>query len=321
MSLRTRIFLSHALVIMLALGLAFVTLLVLLRDLPERQRQTQLAARAEDLVQAWQQAGAQPGAEPARLRAFASDFAAARRARVLTTDGSGRVTSDSASNARNAMTDQTLDLSRTQRDGTPGPGDPAIGVFRDPAGRRYLFAATPIGPAAGNWLALAQIAAEPRPLLGLLDDLSLSLARALLIALALATAVAAFVARSIARPIGEVARAARALADGNPGPQVQVSGPAEVRMLAGDFNRMTARVASARRTEREFIANLSHELRTPLTAISGFAQAIRDGDTPDPARAAAIVFRGIRPAAAHGDRAAGLCPVGIRQRANGVGAG
>ena len=44
-------------------------------------------------------------------------------------------------------------------------------------------------------------------------------------------------------------------------------GPPEVRRLAGEFNRTTAKLATLLTSQEQFVADASHELRTPLTAL------------------------------------------------------
>ncbi|MDP9236153.1 MAG: HAMP domain-containing histidine kinase [Chloroflexota bacterium] len=94
------------------------------------------------------------------------------------------------------------------------------------------------------------------------------------------------------RPLGKVTGGIRAVARGDYGQRVVVSGPAEVRALAEDVNTMADSVETSQRALREFLANVSHELRTPLTSIRGFSQAMLDGtlDTREERERAARVI-------------------------------
>ncbi len=301
MSLRTRLFLAHTLVIALSLGAALLTLLVLLRDVPDRQRQVALLARAEDLSDFGRllPVNEQPAG---RVRERLLRFANARRARVLITDNAGVVQVDTANNISATMLGKTLDLSNivTERgfenaaakaaaENAPLPGTGAVGSFVDGLGRRFLFGAVP-NTRADAWLVISQAGNERRLPIGMLDDLATPLLRALIIALGVSALAAVLMARSIARPVRSVVQAARAVASGRMDQRVALSGPPEIRQLASDFNIMTERVHAAQQTEREFMVNVTHELKTPLTSIQGFAQAIRDGDAPDARRAAAIIY-------------------------------
>jgi signal transduction histidine kinase len=93
----------------------------------------------------------------------------------------------------------------------------------------------------------------------------------------LAAAAAFFLARRIVRPVARVAAASRSLAAGRRPEPVPVEGAAELETLAVAFNDLAE-------PERSFLLSVSHELKTPLTAISGYAEALREGAvTPDDA--------------------------------------
>lgn len=299
MSLRLRLFLSHALVIVIGLGVLFVALLLLLRQVETRRLQRQLGLTAAAVTRFGRVLPINETGQARlfeRLRRFSQD----QRARVLLLGADGKITFDSAPEKQGNMEgeqislDKSLILQQAQNDATAD--DSKVGEFRDHAGQRWLFAAVPI-PAAGNrsdlnWLALAQ-PANSGVLATIVDEMGMPLAQALLIALLVSAVMAALVARSIASPIQQVAAGAQAFAKGNYDQRVPASGPSEVRQLAADFNDMAAQVQSAHQTERDFVANISHELKTPLTSIQGFAQALRDGDVSDDAgvkRAAQIIY-------------------------------
>jgi two-component system sensor histidine kinase BaeS len=53
---------------------------------------------------------------------------------------------------------------------------------------------------------------------------------------------------------------------------------------------MAEALERAQGLERQFLLSISHDLRTPLTSIRGYAEAIADGATPDPQRAAAVIL-------------------------------
>jgi signal transduction histidine kinase len=282
MSIRNRLLASFLLIIAIATTVTFGALLVQLRNQPELQRQTQLMTRAEDLAEFGRLVQAnEPNQNNLRLRL--ARFSNLRRARVLLTDANGRVITDTVARADWTMAGQTIDLSRR-----PVDNDGAIGEFRDGGNRRFLFGAV-VSKQEGTWLVLSQAAAERTLALGLLDELTGSIARAFLVALAIAIPLAVLIARSISRPIQRVADGVRAMTESRAATPITPEGPREVAQLASDFNVMADRVHTAQQTEREFVANVSHELRTPLTSIQGFAQAIRDGATRDTAHAANII--------------------------------
>lgn len=113
-----------------------------------------------------------------------------------------------------------------------------------------------------------------------------------LIGLAAALVVGFLLSQSVAAPLRNIARAARNVARGNYRQRVPATGPREVRDLAANFNRMTAEVQASQQTLRDFLANISHELKTPLTSIRGYSEALLDGtidDEPGINRSARII--------------------------------
>ena len=104
-------------------------------------------------------------------------------------------------------------------------------------------------------------------------------------------AVASFLsARAITRPIRRVAEASRALAGGASPAPVPVEGSAELAALAAAFNDMAAQLTDAREAERAFLLSVSHELKTPLTAIRGYAEGLEE-ELIAPEEAAEIIGR------------------------------
>src|SRR5439155_24343806 len=53
---------------------------------------------------------------------------------------------------------------------------------------------------------------------------------------------------------------------------------------------MAAALERSKGVERQLLLSVSHDLRTPLTSIRGYAQAIADGATPDPAGAGNVIL-------------------------------
>ena len=170
-------------------------------------------------------------------------------------------------------------------------------AIKDANGDAWLHSRTRLPD--GSWL----LVAAPRPrLLPVLDTLKDELWRPMtqgaLIALLLALILAYLLARWIADPLQQLVGAARSVAATTSRPAdgrteyVSERGPHEVRELTRAFNAMLRRVEASQKSQKEFVANVSHELKTPLTSIQGFSQAIMDGtaDSPDSRHQAAEII-------------------------------
>jgi len=95
-------------------------------------------------------------------------------------------------------------------------------------------------------------------------------------ALALGLGVLALIVRSINDPLKRLTEGTRAVAAGDFGHRIEAGG-GELGRLAGDFNRMTARLAELERVKKELLSRVSHELRTPLVAMHETNQLLLDG--------------------------------------------
>jgi signal transduction histidine kinase len=101
-------------------------------------------------------------------------------------------------------------------------------------------------------------------------------------ALVLSTVIAWPLASSIARPLSGMTHAAEQIARGDLDQRLPpVWGNDEVARLARAFDRMAQEVGRSQRALRSLLANVSHDLRTPLTSIQGFSQALTDGTLAD----------------------------------------
>jgi two-component system sensor histidine kinase BaeS len=109
----------------------------------------------------------------------------------------------------------------------------------------------------------------------------------LLLATALAVAAAALAAWLLAgrltAPLARLVAAARRVGDGDLSTRVQVDGDGEVAEVAAAFNDMAAGLERAQGEQRAFLASVGHELKTPLTTVQGYTEALLDGTVDDPA--------------------------------------
>ncbi len=137
--------------------------------------------------------------------------------------------------------------------------------------------------------------AAPRPRVALTnvftDDFLPLILQSGIFALLLSLVVAFFFARWIADPLQKVVIAARQMPSAAIKP-VEPQGPHEVQELTRAFNGMIQRTQASQKSQRDFVANVSHELKTPLTSVQGFAQALIDGtaDTDESRQQAAQII-------------------------------
>jgi len=146
-------------------------------------------------------------------------------------------------------------------------------------GQAYFAAAVKISPARSPIGATYVVLAQPQALVAsaAAGDLLGRLLEAGGVALVVAMLLVLLVSRSLTGPLTQLAGAAEDIAAGNYSRRVGIRGQDEIGMLGAAFNRMAEAVERARKTQRDFLANVSHELKTPLTSLIGFSQALVDG--------------------------------------------
>jgi two-component system sensor histidine kinase BaeS len=91
---------------------------------------------------------------------------------------------------------------------------------------------------------------------------------------------AALIARWLSRRLDALRHGANRLADGDYGARIAVVGLDEFAQLAADFNNLASALENARRSRRQWLADIAHELRTPLTALRAEIEALQDGVRP-----------------------------------------
>lgn len=273
-SLRSRLWLSYAFIIVTGLSIVTMVLFLSLIRNPLLYRQTteRLNAVQTVLIERSQE----PNAPPVSVLVKRSGETFGVRILLF---------------SRNQQL--LFDTSSTEM-GLPFPPRRAVlqslPTVRDEAGRVWLYSIGQLSD--GTYLMVA----DQRPRFTLVNAFSDEFLPVILlsggIALLLSLIVAFVFAGWIANPLQKVVNAAAEM------PSVatkvlEVGGPHEVQELTRAFNSMVTRVQSSQRSQREFVANVSHELKTPLTSIQGFAQAILDGtaDTEEArGRAAQVIF-------------------------------
>ncbi|MEM9561246.1 MAG: HAMP domain-containing sensor histidine kinase [Actinomycetota bacterium] len=174
--------------------------------------------------------------------------------------------------------------------------DETVLVDHDDAvvGLRPLAIAT--DPATATQLRFALLAAQPVTAVPRRTVVWFLLSSAIVLVGALVAGI--LLARRLVHPIRAIEATTAALAAGQLDARVRIHGEdidgtsggpgggADHRGLGGNdelvqlgrsVNRMAADLERSRALDQQFLLSVSHDLRTPLTAISGYAEALRDG--------------------------------------------
>jgi len=277
-SLRSRLWLSYALLITTALFITAVVIIIYIVRSPLVHRQALSNLNAVSAVILDNTDVNLRDLPRDALQSIAERYDSVFDVRVLFITTGREVIADSRLYSQAAFPASAVRFLRT----TP--------IFKDKNGQSWLVTVGKIKD--GLWLVLG----TPRPntplLLLLRDELVLPFLVAGIIALILSLLVAYSLARWIAGPLQGMLSAARSVPTQQTG-LLPLKGPREVKELTGAFNEMNNRVQASQKSQREFVANVSHELKTPLTSIQGFAQAILDrtaGDEAKRQQAARIIY-------------------------------
>lgn len=304
-SLRSKLFLSHFVVILLAFLLAALVAVVPLRRAQNATEETRLQASAQSVARQLdlaRQIGQRAAPESAtNLRVLQALIDAERRQtgrRVLLSSHDGVILLDSADSGSlvgeqlSGLPGAILRVDRLALEVDAGaPGGEAVVIPREAV-------STPLRTVDDFIGAVATTSHVDVPLDGRLYVVTLAPSQRLpvfdrgLAPFVLAAGAAAVIsiplafllARTISRPISELTRAARAISGGDltrraPGSDDK----GEVGTLVNAFNTMVERLAQTHDSQRQLLANVAHELRTPLTSVQGYAQALREGVLRDEA--------------------------------------
>ena len=258
-SLRSRLWLSYALLIVTALGVVAIILFSYLITNPLLYRQTLERLRAVQgvVLENSRTSNSQPISISAQKASLIFDV------RVILYSQDKQMTLDTYSGKEAAL---PFPEKRVFARDMP--------LIRDANGKAWLYSIELLPDK--TYL----LVASPRPKFSIsnvfTDDFLPLILRSGLFALLLSLVVAFFFARWIADPLQRVVTTAREMPSADVKP-VDIRGPHEVQELTRAFNGMMMRTQASQRSQRDFVANVSHELKTPLTSIQGFAQAILDG--------------------------------------------
>ena len=151
----------------------------------------------------------------------------------------------------------------------------------DAAGELILFAAAPLRE-DDHLLGAVQLALPTAVTTAAVRHRWIALAGWVALLTGLALAASLYLAASLTRPLEALRRSALKLAAGNLAERIP-TGPAtqpqnEIGQVAAAFNHMAGQVQAMVEEQRAFAGNAAHELRTPLTTIRLRSEALRSGE-------------------------------------------
>lgn len=277
MSLRTRLILSYLLIVVLCLGIAAVSVSVLLQSYRDEASLTRLDDITRPINIQIRILLRNQTTNIADIWADIQDQSQSNNIYILFVDNQGNL-------LRQASPDNvTLDLSIPN--GFPhGFSQASHGTFTTSTGQNFIFSAYPlirmIDPQSPKTETV--ILCQPQSsMAAILGGVVRPFVWAGLIALVISLVLAFLMARSVYRPIQRLSKAAGNIAQGHYDEVVPVTGTDEISKLALNFNEMAAKVKDSQQQLRHFVADVSHQLKSPLTSIQGFAQAMLDGTASD----------------------------------------
>jgi two-component system, OmpR family, sensor kinase len=270
-SLRTTIVAAIAYVLVLAIVVLEVPLVINLSRRVDAEVKAEAAGQAQIVAAT---AGDLAGEPPKRVQPLVETAARQLGGRVIVLDRRGRVVVDSAGPGLRGVSY----ADRPEVETALGPtGRTAQGErHSESLGDDLLFTAVPV-LAAGRPAGAVRVTQSVTAVNAEVRSDAIGLIGVGVAALMLGLGVAWVLAGFLARPPRSLAEAARRVAAGDLEARAPESGPREQREVAHAFNDMTARLASALRAQRDFVANASHQLRTPLTGLRLRLEAAADG--------------------------------------------
>jgi len=266
-SLRSRLWLTYTLIILLAVGGVILALVLTLRESPLLYRQA--LNELEITTELW-------GRELESLmgqnfqdisQTFLQETTSnAVQAAIIARDGSFFISNTSDDEMLFQSIFKQLNLSSSAEGGTL--------LYKDAAGQDWFYRVRALG---NNYFLLTLIEKPVFSFTTIIKDEFIGpIMRSALIVIIMAIFFSLAISNWITLPLKKISKSAEALSNGKL-VEIPLEGPKEVRKLTDAFNLMSKNIAASYRSQREFIVNISHEFKTPLTSIQGFAQAIVDG--------------------------------------------
>jgi len=213
------------------------------------------ASFAEDTLQA--------GTQSAALRRLVADYQARTGGRIVVVDRRGRSIADSHPTTAGERAFGTRPEIAAALRGTTVAGIRTSKTLHE----RLLYVAVPVA-SAGRVFGAVRITYPTSTLDHRVRRYRLTLAAVALTVLAAAALVGLLLARSVTRPLRRLEAVAERVGLGELDARAsEEDGPPEVRRLAVEVNRTTAKLGGLLTSQQQFVADASHQLRTPLTAL------------------------------------------------------
>jgi len=280
MSLRMRLIISYALIVILCLSIVAVAVTIIIQGYRDQIVMAQLNEAGRPVLNQIRLL-ARGQTTATELWANIKDQAQKKDFHILLVEEDGNIFRQVTPGA--TQTDRAIEIPEGEL--PHNISQLTRGTFQTASGRRFNFTAYPIDKlfrTQGQGRMNTLVVAMPRN--GALA-VWLSLARPFLltglIAFAVSIVVAFLLARSFYRPVQRITQAAERIAQGQYDQEVPLAGPKEMQTLAIRFNEMAGKVKQSQQQLRHFVADISHQLKSPLTSIQGFAQALLDGTAED----------------------------------------
>ena len=270
-SLRFRLLLAFALVILVAVGAIYLFVRhnteVEIQRYGERSEQAHFGRVAFELHRYYHEHGDWEGIQP-----YVEQWGNLYERRIILTDSSGVVVADSQGEL----------LGQQYHPDTPGMGLPPPRPQEDFLGQYHPEPGIDLPPLGeGSIVGTLYISPAPAAFFPSPISLSQAISRFLLWGALLAAAVALlityFMSRRISAPVKALTLAARQLGQGDLSQRVQSKEKGELGELAQAFNAMAENLERSEQLRRNMIADVAHELRTPLSNLGGYLEAIHDG--------------------------------------------
>ena len=292
MSLRTRLSLSIAALVLVAVAALGVAVYNLVGSRLDDRTDSELAVQADALSQAI--AAAPPGAEAAAARSFIAGQALSG-SRLLIAQVPG--VSAPISNQSSLLVDHS---DEGGQDGDEHEEEEEHAQLQDLLEAAPGYSTVELAESGDLRLLTQQVdipsggavvqAGEPA---AATEEAQHQVAKTFLLIGSLTVLAAAglglLIAARTARPLERMAGRAAEVDAGRLDMRMEErSSVSEIAALAESFDRMLDRLEAAFHSQRAFVADASHELRTPLTAILGQAQVLAADPSPDPAEVARV---------------------------------